>query len=64
MDANVTELIAATVVAGTWMVAAGVSKRTLLWRRSDVCRRCGRPRSGCSCPVSRRPHPPRADGAG
>ena len=29
MEANVTELIAATVVAGTWMVAAGVSKRTL-----------------------------------
>jgi hypothetical protein len=63
MDANLTTMIPVTLVGGLWMVRAGVSKRMLQWRRPDVCRTCGRPRTQCSCPAHRRLRPPEAGGA-
>jgi hypothetical protein len=51
MDPKLTVAFAVIVLAaGHWMVAAGVAKRVLTWRRPNRrCPSCGRLRRDCSC---------------
>jgi hypothetical protein len=50
MHPGLTTLVVATLAAGYLMIAAGMGKRLLEWRRPvRRCPSCGRLRRDCSC---------------